>query len=108
LCERSRRGDGGGDPGVRRRDLHSQSADRRNDEEQLMAAMTQSAARRQRSPRPGSDSAVTVSSHVVLGIWSVLVVAPLIWVFISSFKTDREIVSGDPLALPQQWNLENF
>ncbi len=73
-----------------------------------MAAMTQSAARRQRSPRPGSDSAVTVSSHVVLGIWSVLVVAPLIWVFISSFKTDREIVSGDPLALPQQWNLENF
>lgn len=54
------------------------------------------------------DSAVTISSHVVLGIWSLVVIAPLVWVFISSFKTDREIVAGDPLSLPQQWNFDNF
>lgn len=73
-----------------------------------MVSMLEHAPARRRTAQPRGDSAVTVTSHVVLLIWSVLVVAPLVWVFISSFKTDREIVSGDPLALPQQWNLENF
>src|SRR5690625_3486445 len=61
----------------------------------------------QRHPKRG-DTSVVAGSHVVLIIWSLVVIAPLVWVFISSFKTDREIVSGDPLALPQQWNFDNF
>src|SRR5690625_3449902 len=61
----------------------------------------------QRHPKRG-DTSVVAGSHVVLVIWSLVVIAPLVWVFISSFKTDREIVSGDPLALPQQWNFDNF
>lgn len=63
---------------------------------------------RRAESRGSSDTGVTIASHVVLAIWSFLVVAPLVWVFISSFKTDREIVSGDPLAMPQQWNFDNF
>lgn len=71
-----------------------------------MAALRETAPARGRQSR--GDSAVTISSHVVLGVWSLVVIAPLIWVFISSFKTDREIVAGDPLSLPQQWNFDNF
>ncbi|WP_420113409.1 carbohydrate ABC transporter permease [Pseudactinotalea sp.] len=58
--------------------------------------------------RGRSDRAVTVTSHVALGVWAIIVLLPLLWVFLSSFKTDREIIAGSPLALPQQWNFDNF
>lgn len=61
-----------------------------------------------RGPRSGGDIGVTITSHVVLALWSVVVIAPLLWVFLSAFKTDREIISGSPLALPQQWTFDNF
>lgn len=63
---------------------------------------------RPRAVAAKGDRGVTITSHVVLGIWSLIVILPLVWVFISSFKTDREIIAGSPLALPQQWNLENY
>lgn len=59
-------------------------------------------------PGPGGDRAVTVTSHVVLGIWSLVVVLPLLWVFLSAFKSNREIISGSPLALPSSWSFDNF
>jgi len=62
---------------------------------------------RPRGAGPG-DSGVTAISHVVLAFWSLLVVAPLLWVFLSAFKTSREIISGSPLALPAQWSFDNF
>ncbi|MFV0254072.1 MAG: carbohydrate ABC transporter permease [Beutenbergiaceae bacterium] len=62
-----------------------------------------------RKQKHGSgETAVAVLSHVGLGIWSIIVVAPLLWVFLSAFKTDREIISGSPLSLPQQWSFANF
>lgn len=59
-------------------------------------------------PGSGGDRAVTVTSHVVLGIWSLVVVLPLLWVFLSAFKSNREIISGSPLALPSSWSFDNF
>ncbi|MFI7706416.1 carbohydrate ABC transporter permease [Nonomuraea sp. NPDC049480] len=38
-------------------------------------------------------------SHVALAIWALLIVLPLLWTFLASFKTNTEIF-GDPLQLP--------
>ncbi len=48
-----------------------------------------------------------VLTYIVLGIWSLIVVYPMLWSVISSFKTDAEIFS-DPWSLPTQWMFENF
>ena len=45
--------------------------------------------------------------HIVLSIWSIIVGAPLLWVFLSSFKTTKEIFAS-PFALPQHWNFDNY
>ena len=39
------------------------------------------------APGTAGDKAVTGFSHTILIIWSVLVILPLIWVLMSSFKT---------------------
>jgi N-acetylglucosamine transport system permease protein len=50
---------------------------------------------------------VNVVSHGVLFLWSVIVVTPLLWALLSSFKTSREIF-GSPFSLPADWNFDNF
>src|SRR4249919_1441421 len=59
------------------------------------------------APGTAADKAVTGFSHAVLIIWSVLVIVPLIWVLISSFKTSSEIFAS-PFALPQHWSFQNY
>jgi N-acetylglucosamine transport system permease protein len=71
-----------------------------------MTTATSQQLRERRGTR--GDGAVAVTSHVVLGIWSVVVILPLLWVFLSAFKSNREIISGSPLALPSSWSFDNF
>jgi len=59
------------------------------------------------APGTAGDKAVTGFSHAVLIIWSVLVILPLIWVLMSSFKTSSEIFAS-PFALPQRWSFDNY
>ena len=59
------------------------------------------------SPAPKGDRAVTVVSHLVLTLWSIVVILPLVWVFLSSWKTTSEIFQS-PLALPQHWSWDNY
>jgi N-acetylglucosamine transport system permease protein len=59
------------------------------------------------SPAPKGERAVTLVSHLVLMLWSIVVILPLVWVFLSSWKTTGEIFQS-PLALPQHWNLDNY
>ncbi|MFV0427343.1 MAG: carbohydrate ABC transporter permease [Beutenbergiaceae bacterium] len=70
--------------------------------------MTTQAVKRTRSGAGSSDRVVTGISHVVLVLWSIVVLVPLLWVFLSSFKTSREIISGEPLGLPASWSFENY
>lgn len=62
-------------------------------------------------PQPTSsergDRAVAGVSHTVLIIWSIVVIAPLLWTLLSSFKTSREIFAS-PFALPASWNFDNY
>ncbi|MGI5148943.1 carbohydrate ABC transporter permease [Plantactinospora sp. CA-294935] len=50
---------------------------------------------------------VNVFSHGFLLIWALLTTLPLLWVFLSSFKSDGEILS-DPWGLPGALRFENW
>jgi N-acetylglucosamine transport system permease protein len=60
-----------------------------------------------RSVRTGGDRAVETTSHVLLFIWSVIVIVPFLWVVLSSFKTTKEILAS-PFSLPAHWGFDNY
>ncbi|WP_326700803.1 carbohydrate ABC transporter permease [Streptomyces sp. NBC_01754] len=55
----------------------------------------------------GDGDVLNVFSHGVLAIWAVLVVMPLLWAVMSSFKTDDSILST-PWSLPDRLHFENW
>ena len=59
------------------------------------------------SDRSGGDLAVEASSHVLLAIWTVIVIVPFLWVVLSSFKTTKEILAS-PFSLPAHWSFDNY
>lgn len=54
-----------------------------------------------------SDRAIGGISHTVLTLWSIVVILPMLWVVLSSFKTTKEIFAS-PFALPKVWNFDNY
>jgi len=61
-----------------------------------------------RKTRSGAgDRAVGGASHVVLALWSLVVILPMVWTLIGSFKTTPEIFSS-PFGLPAEWNFDNY
>lgn len=78
------------------------------------AAMPEARAPEGRLPGPAgsgrttaADHTVAVVSHTMLVIWSLLVVVPLLWTVIASFKTSEEIFSS-PFGLPATWNFDAY
>ncbi len=55
----------------------------------------------------GGDRAVETASHVLLAVWSVIVIVPFLWVVLSSFKTTKEILAS-PFSLPAHWSFDNY
>lgn len=55
---------------------------------------------------PG-DKVVGALSHTALTIWSLIVILPLLWTVMSSFKTSSEIFAS-PFALPAEWRFDNY
>jgi N-acetylglucosamine transport system permease protein len=47
-------------------------------------------------------------AHVALAAWALLVIAPLVWTFLASFKTNTEIFLGSPFSLPGTVNLDSY
>lgn len=60
-----------------------------------------------RSDSSTGDKVVGGISHVLLVCWSIIVVAPMLWVLMSSFKTSTEILAS-PFTLPTNWNFNNY
>ena len=60
-----------------------------------------------RNDQSGGDMAVEASSHVLLTIWTVIVIVPFLWVVLSSFKTTKEILAS-PFSLPAHWSFDNY
>ena len=44
---------------------------------------------------------------MLLTIWSLIVIVPLLWVVLSSFKTTKEILAS-PFTLPAHWSFDNY
>ncbi|MFU8875064.1 carbohydrate ABC transporter permease [Micromonospora sp. SL4-19] len=63
--------------------------------------------RRDPAPVRRELGVVNVASHAFLLVWGALTVLPLLWMFLSSFKSDGEILS-DPWGLPGALRLENW
>lgn len=55
---------------------------------------------------PG-DKTVGVLSHTALIVWSLIVILPLLWTLMTSFKTTKEIFAS-PFSLPANWNFNNY
>ncbi|MGA0566622.1 carbohydrate ABC transporter permease [Rathayibacter sp. KR2-224] len=55
----------------------------------------------------GGDIAVGAASHVLLVAWSLIVGIPLLWVFMSSFKTTKQILQS-PFSLPAKLDFTNY
>ena len=60
-----------------------------------------------RRVRTGGDKAVEATSHVLLAIWTIIVIVPFLWVVLSSFKTTKEILAS-PFSLPAHWQFDNY
>ncbi|MEJ1088859.1 carbohydrate ABC transporter permease [Microbacterium sp. Mu-80] len=61
-----------------------------------------------RTPKDsGGDKWVGGVSHVILAIWSIVVILPMLWTLIGSFKTTKEIFAS-PFGLPADWSFDNY
>ncbi|THA85324.1 carbohydrate ABC transporter permease [Streptomyces sp. A0592] len=61
----------------------------------------------ERSTGRSEGLVLNVFSHGFLVLWAVLIVLPLIWLALGSFKTDAQI-GGSALSWPSNWNLDAF
>ncbi|GHH81342.1 carbohydrate ABC transporter permease [Streptomyces capitiformicae] len=57
--------------------------------------------------KAGEGTFLNVFSHGMLILWAFMVVLPLLWAVMTSFKTDRDIFSS-PWALPDSLHFENW
>jgi N-acetylglucosamine transport system permease protein len=47
-------------------------------------------------------------AHIALFVWALATAGPLIWVLLSSFKTNTEIFLGQPFALPESFSFDTY
>ncbi|MGF2948390.1 carbohydrate ABC transporter permease [Microbacterium alcoholitolerans] len=66
-----------------------------------------SSAKESRAKDSGGDKWVGGVSHVVLAIWSIIVILPMVWTLVGSFKTTKEIFAS-PFGLPENWSFDNY
>ncbi|MGI8458501.1 MAG: carbohydrate ABC transporter permease [Propionibacteriaceae bacterium] len=60
-----------------------------------------------RRNRSSGETSFAVGSHAVLVLWSALVVLPLLWTLMTSFKTTSQIFAS-PFSFPTSLNLQNY
>jgi N-acetylglucosamine transport system permease protein len=62
--------------------------------------------RPRRTPRP-EGNVLNVFSHGFLWLWGLMIIIPVAWIVVTSFKTSREI-AADPLGLPAVLHWANY
>lgn len=63
--------------------------------------------RTEQAPKISGERGLTAATHVILIVWSLIIGLPLLWVLLSSVKTDTEIFV-DSWRLPQALQFENY
>ncbi|MFC7549400.1 carbohydrate ABC transporter permease [Plantactinospora sp. GCM10030261] len=57
--------------------------------------------------RHGEVGLLTTLGHLALVVWAIIVIAPILWTFLASFKNTAEIFSS-PWTLPAELRWENY
>jgi N-acetylglucosamine transport system permease protein len=57
--------------------------------------------------RARQGKGVATTAHIALILWSLLVILPLVWTLLSSFKSTQEVL-GNPLSLPGKLRFGNY
>jgi N-acetylglucosamine transport system permease protein len=57
---------------------------------------------------PAQLRASSTLAHLGLAAWAVVVIAPLLWTVLASFKTNTEIFLGSPFAPPESFSFASF
>jgi N-acetylglucosamine transport system permease protein len=57
--------------------------------------------------RSRGDVAVATTSHVLLALWALVVILPLAWVLMSSFKS-TDVILSSPLSFPTSFKFTNY
>lgn len=65
-------------------------------------------AQRRGAPSPWPSRLRRIPGIIGVTILIVIVVYPMLWIFLGSFKEQQEFLSEPFWALPQQWNLDNY
>ena len=53
------------------------------------------------------DKTFATVAHALLVIWTIIVIAPMLWTLMTSFKTTSQIFSS-PFSLPTSFNFDNY
>lgn len=53
-------------------------------------------------------SVSTILTYIALIIGSVIMIFPFIWMLLTAFKTNAEVMQIPPTILPSQWNMSSF
>ncbi|MCW2799162.1 MAG: sugar transporter permease, partial [Aeromicrobium sp.] len=69
--------------------------------------MTTTQAPRRTTQTSVGERTVAVTSHFVLSLWSVIIIVPLLWTVMSSFKTTKQIFAS-PFSLPKKISFDNY
>jgi raffinose/stachyose/melibiose transport system permease protein len=56
---------------------------------------------------PAVDAVAKTGKWIVLGFFLIITFIPLLWLVISSFKTDLELINT-PFLLPKVWQIQNY
>lgn len=57
---------------------------------------------------PQKYTKATLGVQIVMGIFAIVFLMPIFIIFSYSFKTKKELYLGNPLSLPESFNLENY
>jgi N-acetylglucosamine transport system permease protein len=76
-----------------------------------MTALTTTAAHTTEQQRATQKKDIKVLSgigHVFLAVWALLILFPLVFAVLASFKSNTEIFLGNPFAWPSHWDFASF
>ena len=73
------------------------------------ATVREQAPRDPRRAEPGRRPPLgRILVYVALTVGAIVVLAPIVWVVLSSFKTQEELFQRPPTILPQAWRIQNY
>jgi N-acetylglucosamine transport system permease protein len=60
------------------------------------------------APRKKDVGVLSGIGHIFLAVWAVVILFPLLFAFLASFKSNTEIFLGNPFAFPSHWDFAAF